>query len=424
MPVVSRELDGARFYTLAFAGPLATGVVGMVTAGDWSDRRGPASALATAVGLFLIGLLIGGTATSMPIFIMGRLIQGLGGGAITVALYVVVAKAYPAELHAKVFAAFAAAWVIPSVVGPFVAGLVAQSLSWHWVFLGVVGLVIPAQALVTPSLRGLRRRCQEPAPVPWSIRRLSWALVAALAVLGLNLAPEVQTGNVAIVTVLLATAAATVALLAVRPLLPPGTLVARRGLPSVILARGTSSAAFFGTEVFLPYLLTEQYRFTPSSAGIALTGAALTWALASAVQGRLGARLNHRRAVSIGFLLVLLAIVVVLAATVFFWVPAVVIAGWLLAGAGMGLQFPRLTVMTLALSRGDEQGFNSSALSISHSLGAALALSVTGLVFTAFSSSAASFAGVFIVTAMIAASGVAVSFRIRDSSNLVPATSP
>ena len=41
MPLVSRELDGAALYALAFAGPLATGVIGMVAAGNWSDRRPP-----------------------------------------------------------------------------------------------------------------------------------------------------------------------------------------------------------------------------------------------------------------------------------------------------------------------------------------------------------------------------------------------
>ena len=44
MPLVSRELDGAALYALAFAGPLATGVIGMVAAGNWSDRRGPGGA--------------------------------------------------------------------------------------------------------------------------------------------------------------------------------------------------------------------------------------------------------------------------------------------------------------------------------------------------------------------------------------------
>ena len=122
MPLVSRELDGAALYALAFAGPLATGVIGMVAAGNWSDRRGPVGPLYASVAMFVLGLLIAGTAANMPALVAGRLVQGLGGGAMTVALYVVIARVYPPVLHPKIFAAFSAAWVIPSLVGPFAAG--------------------------------------------------------------------------------------------------------------------------------------------------------------------------------------------------------------------------------------------------------------------------------------------------------------
>ena len=86
MPLVSRDLDGATLYALAFAGPLATGVMGMVGAGNWSDRRGPAAPLYASVALFVAGLLIAGTAGSMEVLVLGRIVQGLGGGAMTVAL--------------------------------------------------------------------------------------------------------------------------------------------------------------------------------------------------------------------------------------------------------------------------------------------------------------------------------------------------
>ena len=105
-----------------------------------------------------LGLLIAGTSVSMPVLVAGRLVQGLGGGALTVSLYVLVARIYPGALHPKIFAAFSAAWVIPSLVGPFAAGIVAQVFSWHWVFLGVVGLVIPALLRLTLSVLGPARK--------------------------------------------------------------------------------------------------------------------------------------------------------------------------------------------------------------------------------------------------------------------------
>ncbi|MEV7607561.1 MFS transporter [Paenarthrobacter sp. NPDC089322] len=407
MPLVSRDLDGASLYALAFAGPLATGVVGMVGAGNWSDRRGPAAPLYASVALFVAGLLIAGTAGTMEMLVLGRLVQGLGGGAMTVALYVLVARVYPAALHPKIFAAFAASWVIPSLVGPFAAGIVAQLSSWHWVFLGVVGLVIPALLMVVPAVRGMSATDgTETEPVPWAFGRLGWAALAALTVLGLNLSTEVPGFGPVIAVVALV-----LAVIAVKPLVPRGTLLARRGLPSVILARGLASAAFFGAEVYLPYLLTERYAFTPTFAGLTLTGAALAWAGASAVQGRMGSRLADVFAVKIGAVLVLVAIATALVTAALALPAALVIGGWILAGGGMGLMYPRLSVMTLAHSTPENQGFNSAAMSISDSLGGALALAATGLVFAAFSTTNP-FAGVFALTTVIAVVGVFVAPRV------------
>lgn len=415
MPLVSRELDGAALYALAFAGPLATGVIGMVAAGNWSDRRGPTAPLYTSVALFVLGLLIAGTAASMPALVAGRLVQGLGGGALTVSLYVLVARIYPGALHPKIFAAFSAAWVIPSLVGPFAAGIVAQVFSWHWVFLGVVGLVIPALLMIAPVLRRLGTPSSHTS-TPWAVGRLGWAALAAAAVLGLNLSAGVRVPGIPAVAGALAVVAVGVALLAVRPLVPRGTLTARRGLPSVILTRGLASAGFFGAEVYLPYLLIEQYDFSPTFAGLTLTAGALSWAGASAVQGRLGARLPHRRAVSIGALMVLGAVVLALATAALNWPAAVAIAGWISAGGGMGLLYPRLSVMTLALSTKENEGFNSSAMSIADSLGGALALATTGLVFAAFTTTAGSFAGVFGLAAVLAAAAAAVAPRVTAAT--------
>ena len=419
MPLVSRELNGGNLYALAFAGPLATGVIGMVGAGNWSDRRGPAMPLYASVALFVLGLLIAGTSASMPMLVAGRLVQGLGGGALTVALYVLVARFFPGPLHPRIFAAFSAAWVVPSLVGPFAAGLVAQVFSWHWVFLGVVGLVIPALAMIVPVLRGLDDTAAgEPADAPsrsvppWALARLGWAALAAIAVLGLNLSADLSIPALPAATALLASAAVVLALVAVRPLVPRGTLTARRGLPSVILARGLASASFFGAEVYLPYLLIDQYAFPPTLAGLTLTGGALAWAGAAAVQGRLGSRLPHQSAVQTGSLMVLAAVLLALATTALHWPAAIAIAGWVLAGGGMGLLYPRLSVMTLALSTKDNEGFNSSAMSISDSLGGALSLATTGIVFAAFPTAVQSFAGVFAFTAAIGLGAVLVAPRV------------
>ena len=405
MPVVSAELHGASLYALAFAGPLATGVIGMVIAGNWSDRNGPVAPLYTSAVLFMAGLIIAGTASQMSTLVIGRLVQGLGSGAIIVALYVVVARVFPARLHPSIFAGFAAAWVVPSLIGPFAAGAVAEIWSWHWVFLGVVGLIIAAMGMVVPVMRRLEVGGADgggtPA-TPWAIGRIVWAIVAAAAVLSLDLLSGVPA-----IGGILAIAAAILTVVAVRPLLPAGTLLARGGLPSVILLRGLAAAAFFGAEVYLPYLLVRRYDFTPTLAGLALTLAAIAWASASWLQGRMSVSLTHTMSTVIGGSLVLVGILTAFATSLLALPPAVAIVGWALGGGGMGLMYPRISVMTLALSTSENQGFNSSALSIADSLGGALALSTTGLVFAALS-----FSGVFAFTAIIALLAITVAPRV------------
>lgn len=156
MPAVARELDGVGLYALAFSAALATSVVGIVAAGAISDTRGPARPLLLGVGWFIAGLLVCGLAPAMWVVVAGRLLQGFGAGLTSVSLYVVVARLYPAQLHPRVFAAFAGAWVVPAIVGPAIAGLVVEHAGWRWVFLAVPALAVLATALLWPALRVVR----------------------------------------------------------------------------------------------------------------------------------------------------------------------------------------------------------------------------------------------------------------------------
>ncbi|WP_327409701.1 MFS transporter [Streptomyces sp. NBC_01281] len=160
MPVAARELDGVALYAFAFSGYFTTSLFGMVLAGQWSDRDGPLASLTVGIGAFAGGLLLSGTAGGMWLFVLGRAVQGLGGGLVIVALYVVVGRAYPERLRPAIMAAFAAAWVVPSVVGPLAAGAVTEHLGWRWVFLGIPALVGIPLALALPQIR---RRAGGPA---------------------------------------------------------------------------------------------------------------------------------------------------------------------------------------------------------------------------------------------------------------------
>lgn len=153
MPIAARELDGLGLYALAFSGFFTTSLLAMVVSGQWCDRGGPLAPLTVGIGGFAAGLVVSGTAQSMGPFVLGRGIQGFGGGLVIVALYVVVGRAYPERLRPAVMAAFAASWVLPSILGPLVAGTVTEHLGWRWVFLAIPALVALPLAVMLPPLR-------------------------------------------------------------------------------------------------------------------------------------------------------------------------------------------------------------------------------------------------------------------------------
>lgn len=396
MPIVADDLDGASLYAVAFAGTLATSVIGMVAVGAWSDRSGPVWPLTTAVALFLMGLVMAGLAPTMELLVAGRLIQGLGTGGQTVALYVVVARIYPSALHGRVFAAFSAAWVVPSLIGPFLAGAVTEYLHWRWVFLGVAALTLVAFTMVAVRLWGTPMHTDEPSTAR-ILPRMACAVAVAVGALGLSLAGESGPWSWAVVT-----ASVVVIVLAARPLLPRGTLLAGRGLPSVVLMRALIAGALFGAEIYVPYLLIEDYGFSPTFAGLGLTTAAIAWATAAEIQGRFGDRLGNARITIIGTAQLVAATLFATATAFWHLHPLVMIIGWALAGGGMGLMYPRLTVLTLAYSTPQNQGFNSAALSISDSIGASTAIAVMGLVFTALVGTGAGFPAVFLIAGALA----------------------
>jgi len=407
MPIVTADLDGRGLYALAFSSTLAAGVVGMVAIGSWADRRGPAVPLFTAIAVFAAGLAVAGTATSMPVFVAARFLQGLGAGGMTVALYVLVALVYPTPLHIKIFGAFASAWVLPSMVGPFVAGFVADTLSWHWVFLGVVALVAVAGGLMLPAVRGRDRAPADRVPASAAdARRVAEAAVVAVGVVALSSLGELDRAT----AWLLAPIAVVVIGFALRHLVPPGTFRIRAGLPATVVLCGVAGGVFFGTEVYLPLLLHDRYGLPTWLSGVTLTAGAIAWALASAVQGRLGDRLDPGTAIRAGATLLAGGAALELATVVLTLHPAVAAIGWFAAGAGMGTLYPRISTLVLALSAPGEEGFNTAAKSITDAVGGSVALAFSGLLFAL-----APFTGPFVFTTVLGVVTVLIGARVAAS---------
>ncbi|KOV54306.1 MFS transporter [Streptomyces sp. AS58] len=426
MPVAARELDGVSLYAFAFSGYFTTSLFGMVLAGQWSDRRGPLGALTTGISAFGLGLLLSGTASAMWPFILGRAVQGFGGGLVIVALYVVVGRAYPERLRPAIMAAFAASWVIPSVVGPLAAGAVTEQLGWRWVFVGIPLLVLLPMALALPQIR---RRASGPVTLrkggsSVDRRRIRLALGISVGAGLLQYAAQ----DLRWISLLPGAAGAALIVPAVLGLLPRGTYRAARGLPSVVLLRGVSAGSFIAAESFVPLMLVTQRGLSPTLAGFSLAAGGATWALGSWVQSRPRAEPYRERLMTFGMVLVAAAIAAapsVLIDSVPVWTVAL---AWGFGCFGMGLVISSTSVLLLHLSAPEEAGTNSAALQISDGLSNVLLLAAGGAAFAALGGGAvthgaaqasgshpAAFAAVFLPMAGVALFGAWVTTRLRTA---------
>ncbi|MFG1945057.1 MFS transporter [Nonomuraea sp. NPDC048826] len=402
MPVVASELGGRELYGLAFSSALAAGVVGTVLGGRWADLRGPLAPLWAGVAAFIGGLTLAGLAPIMEVLIAGRLVQGFGGALVSVALYVVVARVYPEELHPRVFSLFATAWVVPSMAGPAVVGLIVETVGWRWVFLSVPFLTVAAGLVLLRGLAGQPVRGGHGTPTPGLLAKFTWAAVTAVAAVLMQYGSDGRFPMLAVGLVLL--------LVALPRLLPAGTLKAARGLPAVVGLRGLAAGAFFAAEVMVPFLLHEERGMSVFTAGIALTGGALTWSFASWLQGRE----VFRRSTNLWLGTVSLSAgILLMGAVAFPGVPlALAYPSWIAAGFGMGLIYPTLSVLTLELSAPAEQGANSAALQLGESVLSVVAVAVTAALFTA---SGSAYWTVFAAALVMAAAGLLVVPRAVSS---------
>lgn len=383
MPVVARDLGGLSLYGWAFTAALLASLVGIAVAGRQVDRLGPAKPLAAGLVLFSGGLAIAGVAPTMEILVAGRFVQGLGIGVIPPVAYAAIARAYADRARARMFALLSTAWVLPGLIGPAIAGTVAEEIGWRWVFLAILPLVPVSAALALPALARLgpprpgsrEARTDEvearhpviSGPIGWSVR-----LAAGVGLLVAGL------GSVSLLAVPLVVVGIALALPSLKRLLPNGTLRGAAGIPAAVAARGLQTFAFFGAQAYLPLALKEVRGQRAAVAGVVLTAATLTWTAGAWVQERRGHSWGRGRVVLAGFLLIASGSAV--SATVLFDAVPIPLAGagWAAAGFGMGMSYSGLSLILLASAPAGREGTATSALQLSDVVGMALGTGLGG----------------------------------------------
>jgi len=376
MPQVARSLGGLHLYGWVFSAFLLGSMVGIVAAGREADRSGPARPYVAGVVLFSAGLVVAGLAPSMAVLVVGRILQGLGAGAVPAVAYVTIGRSFPEALRARMMALLSTAWVVPGIVGPLISAGVAHLFGWRWVFLGLVPLVVVTGTL---SLSGLAR-LGRPDTAPAAGHRLVDALRATA---GTGLIIGGLTVGRPVLALGLALAGVAVLLPALQRLLPAGTLRARPGLPTTILSRGLLTFAYFGADAFVTLTIVTVRHHSLALASLAVTGSTLSWTAGSWIQARLNQRVEGRSMVQAGLVLVLAGVAGMLA-VLRPDVPVVVaVAAWSVAGLGMGLSYAPLSLMMLREAPSGREGWASASLNLSDVLGSALGAGLGGAAIAA-----------------------------------------
>jgi MFS family permease len=427
LPEIADKLGGLNAYGWGLSTLMLANLIGTVAAGRASDRRGPARPLALGLAVFAVGCALAGSAPGWPVFLTGRFLQGLGVGTVMALAYTAIALAYPPHLRARMFALVSGAWTVPSLVGPTVAALIADHVSWRGVFVLLLPLVGLAAALSLPQLRRLHQTIDRPfAPDPgqrwWATPVARSVLLAAgtgVLLTGLQLREPA-------VLIPLVLAGAVVGVLAFRSVTPDGTLTARRGVPAGVVLRFLLCGAYFGSEAFLPLGLVRLRELSATEAGLGISAGAITWVLGAAWQGRADARWSGRSRVApiaAGFSVLLAGIAVMSLGVLVESVPALLaVAGWAIGGAGMGVAFNAATTDAMEQASAERQGEASGAMQLALTLAVAVLSGLGGaavaLAGAHGTSVSVALAVTFALTAALAAAGIVLAHRIRPAGTV------
>ncbi|MFD1332417.1 MFS transporter [Methylopila musalis] len=381
MSTIGAALGGAEFLPWIISAYLITGTAVVPLYGKLADAYGRRPIIFLAVGVFVAGSVVCALAPSMGALILGRAIQGLGGGGLIALAQTVIGDLVPPRQRARYTAHISAVWATSSVAGPVVGGVFAEHMHWSLIFWINLPLAAVAVAMTAGPLRLLpfqpkRRRLDvvgaalvvaatSLAMLALSFGRMSgdWDSPRVLGLAGAGLVAAVGFG------VRLATFA--------EPLIPLGVLKDR----VVACATGAvffGMAGFVGLSTLIPVYFEAMNGLPPDRAALGLITMAAGSVIGAGLTGKAMPVLTRYRAPAlVGLALSALALVG-LALTVEMrsvWLTQALLFAY---GLGLGPIFPTATVSTQNAVGQADLGAATGLLAFLRSLGAAFGVAILG----------------------------------------------
>lgn len=421
LPAVVSDLGGVRLFGAALSSSQVATVIVLPFTPRLVTRWGLRGAFYASLGVFVAGGLVVIFAPAAWVFVAGLFVQGAGAGAQYALLLAVFTRRYPLRLRPRMYAALAAAWAFPGLLGPAYGGFVASTLGWRWAFALILPLVVPAVWMLHPSLsepRGREGHSEEVTPATTTV-----LMVFAVSMLALLVALTASARLGALLVLPFAFAAVA----ALTRILPKGTFTARRGLPAVIASGFLANAAFYSVDGFLPAYLTRVAGLTLTVAALVVTCGTLTWTVGSWAQARLANSWPMARIAALGEALLLLGVGGVIAGVASSSAIIVYVA-WGVGAMGMGMTYPAIGVLATEMASGGDQVTTLSQYQLGDVLGSAFGPAVVGVVVTTTASRGLHLQDGLLIgfstTCAIVLAALAVSARLPRTASTRAASQP
>ena len=377
MPTLTAELHGRQLYAWVFTGFLLASTVGVLLSGRLADRMGRKATFLAGMALFLLGSVLCGFSTSVPMLVAFRVLQGLGAGAVQPTTLTISSDLYTLEERATIQSVFTGAWGLASVIGPVIGGILVEHLGWRSVFWVNVPVGLLAMALLRSAYRDPpvethhRMDFQAPALGAVAVALVLLALEPHALPRGTNLLPA------------LAAIAATLAFFRQQrrtadPLLSLealGDATVRAGLLGGLVSGGM----LYTLSAYVPLWLIAQAGRSPLGAGVALVPLLLGWAVGSSFGVKLLLRGGLRASAGVGF-----ALAGVGAAVFGLALTHGAADGWLYAsltllGLGLGPAASTCIIASQARVSWAERGAVTSAIYACRMLGGSVAIALVNV---------------------------------------------
>lgn len=279
MPSITAELGGLSFYAWATTVYVVAAIMGSVVSSQHLAQRGPRVAYRIAAVLFAVGSTVSALAPNMGILLVGRFIQGIGGGLLFALSYAMIRIVFEEKLWPRAMALVSAMWGISAFSGPFIGGLFAQYGHWRSAFFTLVAIAVLLLILTENILpkKGPENSVRQQLPI---VQLLLLTLATlAISVGSITDSLPANIGGLAFAAALFG------ALLwlerkSKNRLLPTGAykLSTPLGGTYLVIALLTIATA---VEIYIPYFMQVIHSFSPLKSGYLTVVIAFGWSFAS-----------------------------------------------------------------------------------------------------------------------------------------------